>query len=65
MIVTKYKDNYCLTSNYIAVGNQMNIFFMFDYYSYPLNKKLYNTGIWHVKYKIKNMIMYFSKWRNK
>jgi hypothetical protein len=47
----KYKDNYCLTPNFIAVRQSDEYVFMFDYYSYPLNKKLYNTGIWHVKYK--------------
>jgi hypothetical protein len=51
MKVTKYKDNYCLTPNFIAVRQSNEYIFMFDYYSYPLNKKLYNTGIWHIKYK--------------
>jgi len=51
MNVTKYKDNYCLTPNFIAVRQSNGYIFMFDYYSYPLNKKLYNTGIWRIKYK--------------
>lgn len=51
MKVTKYKDNYGLIPNFVAVRQHGKYIFLFDCYSYPLNKKLYNTGIWKIKYK--------------
>ena len=54
MKIIRYKCNYKLIPNFLAYRNASNsedYLFIQELFTYPYNKKVYNVGIWHIKYK--------------
>lgn len=43
--------NYCGSFNYIGIDQSLKLYMQFQLYSYPYQKKAYNTGIWKIKWK--------------
>jgi hypothetical protein len=52
MNVTRYKERYNLTPNYIGVNKNWfsDEYFIFELYSKPIRNR-FNVGVWHIKYK--------------
>ena len=48
--ITTYKD-YCIEFNYIGIDQTDNLYMQFQLFTYPYQRKAYNTGIWIIKKK--------------
>ncbi len=54
MTIVRYKDNYGLPANFLAYRQYGNFLFIQELFSYPINKKRYNIGVWKLKTKRSN-----------